>query len=34
MRWAGNIARLERKGRRRRRMHVGYWWDSQKKRDY
>jgi hypothetical protein len=26
MRWAGHIARMV-----RRRMHVGYWWESQKR---
>jgi hypothetical protein len=25
MRWAGHVARME-----RRRMHVGYWWENQK----
>jgi hypothetical protein len=28
MRWAGHVARMERKG-----MHIGYWWESQKERD-
>jgi reverse gyrase len=29
MRWAGNIARMRRRG-----MHRGYWWDSHKERDH
>jgi hypothetical protein len=29
MRWAGNIARIGRRG-----MHIEYWWESQKDRDY
>jgi hypothetical protein len=29
MRWAGHITRME-----RRRMDIGYWWESQKERDY
>jgi hypothetical protein len=29
MRWAGHIARLG-----RRPLHIGYWWESQKERDY
>jgi hypothetical protein len=28
MRWAGNTARMLRRG-----MHIGYWWESQKGRD-
>jgi hypothetical protein len=28
MRWADHIARMGRRG-----MHIGYWWESQKKRD-
>jgi hypothetical protein len=28
MRWAGHVARMG-----RRRMHIGFWWESQKKRD-
>jgi hypothetical protein len=28
MRWAGHVARMRRRG-----MHVGYWWESQKKKD-
>jgi hypothetical protein len=28
MRWAGNIARMGRRG-----MYIGYWWESQKERD-
>jgi hypothetical protein len=27
MRWAGYVARMRRRG-----MHIGYWWKSQKKR--
>jgi hypothetical protein len=30
MRWAGHVARIE----RRRRMHVGYWWESKTERDH
>jgi hypothetical protein len=26
MRWAGQVARMGRRG-----MHIGYWWESQKK---
>jgi hypothetical protein len=29
MRWTGHVARMGRRG-----MHVGYWWESQKKRDH
>jgi hypothetical protein len=29
MRWAGHIARMERRG-----MYMGYWWESQKERDH
>jgi hypothetical protein len=32
MRWAGYVARMWAK--RRRGMHVGYWWGSQKVRDH
>jgi hypothetical protein len=28
-RWAGHVALMERRG-----MHIGYWWESQKERDY
>jgi hypothetical protein len=27
MRWAGHVARIERKG-----IHIGFWWESQKER--
>jgi hypothetical protein len=27
MRWARHVARM-------RRMHIGYWWENQKKRDH
>jgi hypothetical protein len=27
--WAGHVARIGRRG-----MHTGYWWESQKERDY
>jgi hypothetical protein len=29
MRWAGSVARMKRRG-----MHVGYWWESQKETDH
>jgi hypothetical protein len=29
IRWAGHVARMGSRG-----MHVGYWWESQKERDY
>jgi hypothetical protein len=29
MRWVGYVARMERRG-----MHIGFWWESQKERDY
>jgi hypothetical protein len=29
MRWAGHVALMG-----RREMHIGYWWGSQKERDY
>jgi hypothetical protein len=29
IRWAGNVARMERRG-----MHIGYWWECQKERDH
>jgi hypothetical protein len=29
MRWAGHVARMERRG-----MHIGYWWECQKDRDH
>jgi hypothetical protein len=28
MRWAGHVARMERRG-----MHIGYWWEIQKEGD-
>jgi hypothetical protein len=28
MRWAGNVARMRKRG-----MHIGYWWESQKQRN-
>jgi hypothetical protein len=29
MRWAGHVARWGRRG-----MHIGYWWENQKKKDH
>jgi hypothetical protein len=29
MRWAGHVARME-----RRQKHIGYWWESQKERSH
>jgi hypothetical protein len=29
VRWAGYVARMGRRG-----MHIGYWWGSEKERDY
>jgi hypothetical protein len=29
MRWAGHVARMGQRG-----IHIGYWWESQKERDY
>jgi hypothetical protein len=29
MSWAGHVARMRRSG-----THIGYWWESQKERDY
>jgi hypothetical protein len=29
MRWAGHVARMDRKG-----MHIGYWWERQKEKDH
>jgi hypothetical protein len=35
MRWGGHVARMgKRRKRRRRRMHIGHWWESQKERDH
>jgi hypothetical protein len=28
MRWTGHVARMGRRG-----VHIGYWWEGQKKRD-
>jgi hypothetical protein len=30
MKWAGHVAQIGRK----RRMHIGYWWESQKERNH
>jgi hypothetical protein len=29
MRWTGHVERMARRG-----MHIGYWWESQEKRDH
>jgi hypothetical protein len=29
VRWEGRVARMEKRG-----MHIGYWWENQKERDY
>jgi hypothetical protein len=29
MRWAGHVARIE-----RRELHIGHWWERQKQRDH
>jgi hypothetical protein len=29
MRWAGHVAQMRKRG-----IHIGYWWESQKERNY